>query len=169
MTVDVLRWSCLTSVAKYRDGWNRPYDVLTIPGNLLMYGGASLIWQCLIGNGTSTAGQALTYANASNAYLGVGDSATAAAASQSDLQAATNKLRRGMNATFPAHTDGLASGNASIQFQATYGSADANFAWAEWGLFTASSGGRMLNRKVEALGTKSAGNVWVLTVTLSLA
>lgn len=169
MTADVIRWRCRARVDKYLPGGAEPHEVLERNGNLLMYGGASLLWQCLIGNGTSTAGQNLTYPSASNAYLGVGDSSTAAAADQSDLQASTNKLRRGMNGTYPSHSDGSSSGNASIQFQSTFGSADANFAWAEWALFNASSGGRMINRKVDALGTKSSGNVWVLTVTLSLA
>ena len=36
-------------------------------------------------------------------------------------------------------------------------------------MFNGSSGGRMLNRKVEALGTKASGTTWALTVTLSIA
>lgn len=148
-----------------------PFEVLERHGNLLMYGGASCQWQTLIGNGTTTAGQALTYFSNAQAAIGVGDSTTAAAATQTDLQAATNKLRKAMDASYPSHTDGTTSGAASIQFKATFGSTDANFAWQEWGVFNSATAatGRMLNRKVESLGTKASGTSWVMTVTLSLA
>jgi hypothetical protein len=147
----------------------RLVDTLHREHNLLMYGGASCLWECLIGNGTATGSSTLTFFNNSNAYIGVGDSTTAAAATQTDLQASSNKLRVAMNATYPIHTDATTSGAASIQFQATFGTSAANYAWQEWGLFNGSSGGRMLQRKVESLGTKSAGSTWVLTVTLSVS
>lgn len=146
-----------------------PYDVIEREGNLLMHGGASAIWQALIGNGTTTAGQPLTYFNAANAHLGVGDSTSAAAATQTDLQASTNRLRKAMDAGYPQHTDGTGAGNATITFRATFQTGEANFAWNEWGIFNAASGGRMLNRKVEALGSKTSAASWVLTVTLTLA
>src|SRR5690349_9818566 len=81
-----IEWRCRWKVEKYH-GDNldaAPYEVIEQEGNLLMYGGASCLWQCLIGNGTGTAAQTLTYFNNSNAYLGVGDSTTAAAATQTD-------------------------------------------------------------------------------------
>lgn len=143
-----------------------PYEVIEREGNLLAYGGISNIWQCLIGNGGSGS---LVYFNNSNAHIGVGDSTTAAAATQTDLQAATNKLRKAMDATYPTHTDGTTSGAASIVFRSTFATGDANFAWEEWGVFNGSSGVRMLNRKVEALGTKTSAASWQLTVTLSLS
>jgi hypothetical protein len=76
-----------------------------------------------------------------------------------------------MDATYPQHTDGTTSGAASIVFKSTFGTSDANYAWAEWGVFNSPTAatGRMLNRKVESLGTKSAAATWVITVTLSLA
>jgi hypothetical protein len=141
----------------------QPYDVVEIDGNVLTYGGASALWHRLIGGSSVSA-----YSNA-NAHLGVGDSNTAAAAGQTDLQAVTNKLRKAMDATYPVHTDATTSGGASVQFKATFGTSDANFAWLEWGIFNASSSGRMLNRKAENLGTKVAGTSWVLAVTLTLS
>lgn len=144
---------------------------VTRDGNLLMYGGASCLWQCLLGNGTGTGGQALTFFNNGNAAIGVGDSTTAAAATQTDLQAATNKLRKAMDATYPSHTDGTGSGAATVTFRATFGSSDANFAWQEWIVANSPTAGtgRALNRKVESLGTKASGTTWVFTVTLTLA
>jgi hypothetical protein len=111
----------------------------------------------------------LTYFNNGNAYIGVGDSTTAAAATQTDLQASTNKLRKAMDATYPQHTDATTSGAASIVFKSTFSTSDANYAWQEWGIFNGSSGGRMLNRKVESLGTKTSAASWAFTCTLTLS
>lgn len=140
-------------------------------GNLLMYGGASCLWQCLIGNGTASAGQALTYFNNAQAAIGVGDSSTAAAATQTDLVAATNKLKKAMDSTYPQHTDAATSGAASIIFRSTFATGDANWAWQEWvvGNSTTAATGRILNRKVESLGTKTSAASWQFTVTLTLA
>ncbi len=140
-------------------------------GNLLMYGGASCQWQTLIGNGTATADQALTFFSNARAAIGVGDSTTVAAATHTDLQAASNKLRVAMNATYPLHTDGVTSGAASIAFASTFSTAQANWAWQEWGIFNSvtAATGRMLQRKVESLGTKTSASAWTLTLTLSLA
>lgn len=164
---DVIRWRCRTVLDKYADEAARaadePYDTVEIDGNLLMYGGASALWDLLIGAGNVSA-----FSNA-NAYLGVGDSSTAAAATQTDLQAATNKVRVAMEASYPSHTDGTTDGSQSVSFRASFDGSTGNFAWAEWAIFNASTSGRMLNRKVESLGTKASPAVWVLTVTLSLA
>lgn len=146
-------------------------ELVDIDGNLLVYGGAGVQWQTLIGNGTTSAGQALTFFNNAQAAIGVGDSSTAAAATQTNLQAATNKLRVAMDATYPVHTDGTTSGAASIAFRSTFATGQANFAWQEWGIFnsTTDGTGRMLNRKVESLGTKTSASTWTLTLTLTLA
>ena len=148
-----------------------PYETIEREGNMLVNGGISCLWEALIGNGTATAGQTLTYFNNGNAAIGSGDSNTAAAATQTDLQAATNKIRKAMDATFPAHTDGTTIGAASIQFKSTFGTSDANWAWAEWGVFNSASAGvgRMLNRKVESLGTKTSAASWTFTVTITIS
>jgi len=100
--------------------------------------------------------------NNANAKLGVGDSATAFSATQTDLQAATNKIRKPMETGYPTRS------NNTLTFRATFQTHEANFTWQEWGIFNAASGGTMLNRKVENLGTKSSSDVWQLTVTLTV-
>jgi hypothetical protein len=148
------------------------FDSIEVEGNLLVIGGASVQWQTLIGNGTGTAGQALTFYNNANAAIGVGDSNTAAADTQTNLSAATNKLRKAMDATYPLHTDSTGTaGSKSITLRSTFGTSDANWVWNEWGVFNSATDGtgRMLNRKVESLGTKTSSATWVLTITLSLA
>lgn len=183
---DGLFWHCETKVERFwgdptleerESGLVLPYDTQEVPGNVLVIGGASIQWQTLIGNGTATAAQALTYYNNGNAYISVGDSTTAAADTQTELQAATNRTRKAMDATYPLHTDSTGTvGSKSIVFRSTFATTDANYAWQEWGIFNGAgtggpptTGGRMLNRKVESLGTKTSAATWVLTITLSLA
>lgn len=108
------------------------------------------------------AGSVTAFDNA-HAYIGVGDSTTAFATSQTDLQAATNKLRKAMDATYPS------GGSNVLTFRSTFATTDANFAWQEWGVFNASSAGTMLSRKVESLGTKTSAQTWVMTVTLTFS
>lgn len=107
-------------------------------------------------------GEAATAYNNANAFLGVGDSTTAFAATQTDLQAATNKLRKAMDASFPSRSANV------LTYEATFGTADANFVWNEVGLFNASTAGTMLDRVVVSLGTKTSSATWVLTFTLTL-
>lgn len=167
MADEAIQWQVAWKLEKFNvleryHGVTEPYEVIDGEGNLLMYGGASALWERLIGTG-------ITAFDNTNAYIGVGDSTTAAAATQTDLQAATNKHYEPMDSTYPTHTDGTTSGSASIVYKATFETADANFAWEEWGIFNASSSGRMLNRKVTALGTKTTADEWVFTVTITLA
>lgn len=169
--VDISGISGEEQVRILREAGFLPTEVLEIEGNLLMYGGVSVLWQALIGNGTATADQTLTFFSNARAAIGVGDSTTAAAATQTDLQAATNKLRKAQDATYPQHTDATTSGAASIIFRSTFATSEANWAWQEWGVFNSATAatGRMLNRKVESLGTKTSAASWTLTVTLSIA
>lgn len=108
-------------------------------------------------------GNSYTPFNAANSYIGVGDSLAAFAKTQTDLQASSNKLRKPMDATFPT----VASGTI-LTFQGTFGTTDANFDWNEWGVFNASSGGTMLNRKIGYLGTKTSAQTWVLQGILTV-
>ena len=104
----------------------------------------------------------VTAFNNANAHIGVGDSTTAYANTQTDLVAATNKFRKPMDATYP--TD---SGAGVLTYRATFALGDANFAWNEWGVFNAAAAGQMLNRRQEALGTKAGTQSWQFTVTLT--
>jgi hypothetical protein len=110
----------------------------------------------------STFAAASTPFSNANSYIGVGDSTTAFAVGQTDLQAATNKLRKAMDATYPQLATNV------LTFRSTFATGDANFAWQEWGVFNASSAGTMLNRVVESLGTKTNTQTWQFTVTLTV-
>lgn len=118
--------------------------------------GAILAAQCLMNDSA-------TFLNNSNAHTGVGDSNTAFAAAQTDLQAATNKLRKAMEASYPTRSSG------ALTFRSLFGTSEANFAWQEWAVFNASSSGTMFSRKVESLGTKTNTQSWQLTATITVA
>jgi hypothetical protein len=109
-------------------------------------------------------GEAVTAFNNASANIAVGNSATAFAATQTDLVGAS-KFRKQMDATFPTRAANV------LTFRATFATGDANFAWAEWGItnsVASQSGGTLLNRKVDALGTKTSSQSWQFTVTLTV-
>jgi hypothetical protein len=104
-----------------------------------------------------------TFLNNTNAHLGVGDSSTAFSAAQTDLQASTNKSRRPMEATYPQRSSG------AVTLRSLWSTSEGNYAWNEWGTFSAASAGNMWQRKVESLGTKTSSQSWQLTATLTFA
>lgn len=134
----------------------RPDEDQEIPGNLLLNEGIAEMLDLMAGEGSPTA-----YSNA-NARVGVGDSNTAAAATQTDLQAATNKTYKAMNGTYPTRT------NQTMDWQADFTSGEANYAWEEWVIDNGGTALKTLNRKVEALGTKSTGT-WTLTGSVTIS
>jgi len=161
---DTVKWRCRWKVEKFYgdDLTVKPFEVVEREGNLLVYGGASALWHRLIG------GNSVTAFDSANARIGVGDGVAAADPLQTDLQG-SNTLRKGMDATFPQHTDGVDAAAVTATFRSTFSTSEANFVWNEWGLFNGAVGGRMLNRKVENLGEKTGAASWVFTVQLSLA
>ena len=136
---------------------NTPYEDKVIGENILVNAGINALLTLLAGGG----GDAF---DNDNAYLGVGDSDTAAAAAQTDLQAVTNKVRVAMNETFPTYgTD------QKITFQSDFTADVANWAWEEMAVFNAASAGTMLNRLVSDQGTKTAGQTWRLSLEITLS
>ena len=131
-----------------------PYEVRVTDGNLLTTAGIGRIVSLLTGGGGQTV-------ISTSARVGAGNSSTAEAIGQTDLQAAagsTNRWFQTCTVTTPSNVLTLA---------ATFGTADGNFVWAEWcidvGTPTVASGNTvsalMLNRKVAANGTKAPLNV----------
>lgn len=154
----------------------KPYAVSQFENGALN-AGITAMWNIVFGNssaantGASPAGANAIYNNA-QARIGVGDSSAAFAATQTDLQAATNKFLQVMDATFPSVS------NQTISFRITVAGANANFAWNEFvvdncggsnSTSTTRSGGATLNRAVNAQGTKTSGQTWVPTISITLA
>lgn len=112
-------------------------------------------------------GDATNNYNATNGYLSVGDSTTAFANTQTELQAVTNRTRKQLTSSTRATN--------VISFVTTYASGDANYSWQEFGTFNAVgtggppvTGGTMLHRVVSNQGTKVAGQSWQLTMALTI-
>jgi hypothetical protein len=106
--------------------------------------------------------------------LGTGDGAGTAAVGDTDLSAVAGSTHRWfqvMDPTFPSVATNVLTAKAS------FGTADGNYAWNEWGLDvgtpTVTSGNTvaalLFNHKTSAaLGTKGAGSTWALTVTVTI-
>lgn len=141
----------------FKDGIvdEHPFDIQEFKNAYVNAGGA-LFLDLLMGAGGTA------YNNA-NSYIGVGDSSTATTSGMTDLQAATNKLRKAMDATFPSR-----SGQVST-WKSTFGTSDANWQWNEVALFNASSAGTMLARGVVASPfTKTAAISVVQSYTITI-
>ena len=133
------------------------YEVVEGEGNCLLNTGIDEIWDLVTG---VVSGADHIFDN-SHTQIGVGDSDTAANASQTDLQAASNKTYKAMESGYPTSTSQKAT------FKSSFGADDANYAWKEW-VVKQSTSGKCLNRKVESLGTKSGGT-WTLEVNITLS
>lgn len=154
--VECAKWRPHWKIEKYR-GEALPenlYAVEEFDGNLLLNTGINALLNLLIGSGTAF--------NYTNARIGVGDSSTAAAAAQTDLQASTNKAYAAMDATYPQ-----VSGQ-TVTFRATFGSGVAAFAWNEF-VIKNNATGICLNRKVEAHGSKASADTWVVQVQITIS
>ena len=139
-----------------------PSEVVEWEGNLLTLVGAQRILDCLIGAATTT-----QMFNATNARIGVGDNATAAANTDTNLGVG------GANRYWQLVTS-VTRTTQSVAFVATFTGGTGNYAWAEWGLDNGSASSAtatapLLNRKVASLGTKTSAASWAFTVTISIA
>lgn len=136
---------------------NRPFDRSEFHDNVLLNEGITVLMSLLIGGAGTHFGNA-------NAYLGVGDSNTAASASQTALQAASNKAYKAMESGYPS-----ASGQ-TLTWRSVFGSSDANFDWNEFTVANGNSDSAVnLNRKVSAQGTKASGQVWTLDLAITFS
>lgn len=98
--------------------------------------------------------------DATNCRIGVGDSSTAFAVGQTDLQAASNKFRKLISG---APTVNAATGD--ITWSVTYANGEALFNFNEVGVFNHATAGQMLARKVISLGLKPSNEAWTIDLT----
>lgn len=140
----------------------RPFQVKTSLHNLLLNAGIQRMEDKFIG----AAGQVY---DATHSRIGSGNSSTAAAATQTDLQAAAGSGNR----QFKLVSSGPTRSTQTVTWVATFASGEAQFVWNEWGIDEGTADGTtvaatMLNRKVANPGTKGAA-VWVFTVTITIS
>ena len=154
---DKANWHAEWTIEKYHGDVcpENLYAVEHVHNNKLLNEGITEMLTLLIG------GTATPFNNA-NSYLGIGDSTTAAAATQTGLQAATNKAYIAMDTGYPQ-----VSGQ-TVTFRGTAGPAIANFAWKEYTIANGNSdSAKNFNRKVEDHGVKTSPDSWVLTCTVT--
>lgn len=125
-----------------------------IDGNCLLNEGINELWTILCSSGGTK------YDN-TNAQLGVGTDNTAADPSDSSL---TSGVWKAMEATYPTYGT-----SQKATWKSSFGSAEANQAWNEFSVRNGAVADKMLNRKVSAEGTKTAGQTWDLTLEITLS
>lgn len=171
-------WNCKARLLKYHEDITpfaklgrealfhklfKPFEVIEMEGNCLLNTGINEMWDIITGE--HSADVADHYFDEANAQIGVGDSTDEEDATESDLQAATNKCYKAMETGFPTSLTQKAT------FKSSFGSSDANYAWNEWVVKSVDGTNPTnicLNRKVESLGTKSTGT-WTLEVDITLS
>lgn len=142
-----------------------PYSVTEVVGNLITNAGWTRLMNLLTNQGAT---QAL---DATHARIGVGNSNTAEAYTDTDLGATAGSANR----WFQLVSGAGSLGTRTLTFTATFGTADGNFAWNETGLdFGTASGNTvtapLFNHKAGiAQGTKASGQTWTATAVLTFS
>jgi hypothetical protein len=145
-----------------------PYSSTEVVGNLITNAGWTRLMNLLTAQGGT---QALT---STSVRIGVGNSNTAEAYADTDLGAAAGSANR----FFQPVSGSGALGTRTLAFAATFGTADGNFAWNEFGLDvgtpTVTSGttvnALLFNHKAGiAQGTKASGQTWTATATITFS
>lgn len=142
----------------------QPYDVGEDEGNLITDAGWNLIMKNLAG----TAG---TLFSATVGRIGVGNGTTAVAYTDTDLSALTGSGNRQFKLIANAPSVG-SSHSSGLVFTATFGTSQANFHWQEFGTDQGTGDGTtvtavLLNHGLSDQGTKSSGQTWVATETIT--
>ena len=147
-------------IHKYRGAVISPETFIEteiIEGNCLLNEGITDMCKLIIGDGS------IQPFNAANTYLGVGDSSVAAVATQTGLQATTNKRFKPMANTYPKVV------GQTMYFRAVFGPTDAVYVWNEFTVVRGADDlGINMNRKVQAKGTK-ADDTWILECQITLS
>jgi uncharacterized cupin superfamily protein len=138
------------NVSKY-SGFDR------IVGNIALNEGISALIDLIAGTGVATPW------DSANARIGIGDSTVAESATQTGLQG-TNKVFKGMDATYPQKS------GTTCSWRATFGPTEANFAWNEFTVVNGADDTAVnLNRKVASKGTKVSEETWTVTVSITFS
>jgi hypothetical protein len=134
----------------------KTFEVAHIDGNCLCNEGINEINKLIAGTG----GVQYDHTNA-NLVVGTGSGAAAAADTEATFTAPVKVVA---DESFPTYGT-----SQKITWQATFTGLVANQAWGEFGVLNAASSGKLLNRKVSAQGIKVAGQIWVLTLEITLS
>ena len=142
------------SVEDFQKG--KTFEHNEFEGNVMLNEGINELWTILCSAGG-------TEFDNSNAYLGVGTSDDSEDATHTGLQA--NSVYKAMEAGFPTYGT-----SQKATWKASFGAAEANQAWNEFTVANGNSNSdKNLNRKVSAQGIKTSGQVWELSLEITLS
>jgi hypothetical protein len=143
----------------------RPYLTTELVGNLITNAGWTRLMNLLTNQGATQA------YDATHTRIGAGNSNTAEAYTDTDLNAAAGSANRWFQLVSGAGT----LGTRTLSWSATFGTSDGNFAWNEFGIDAGTASGNtvtapLLNHKAGiAQGTKASGQTWTATATLTFS
>jgi hypothetical protein len=142
-------------VIKRRVGEAKPYAIEESEHNCFLIEGMNAMWNLILG-------LTETPFSSSNAYIGVGDGATAESELQTGLQG-TNKYYKGMASGYPKGP--ADAGDKKAVFRSVFASGEANFAWNEVTVANGNSdAAKNMLRIVASKGTKQSGEEWTAEV-----
>jgi len=136
----------------------QPYEIITIPDNILLNTGITEMWNLISGDVGAT-----PYDNA-NSQIGVGSDLTVEDPTQTGLLDASAEFVA-MEVGFPT----LAG--QTLTFRGVFDGSTANFDWREFSVANGSPAttGINMNRKVDNQGTKAGGQTWTLDLSITLS
>lgn len=138
---------------------DKPYDILEAICergiNCLLNGGITAMWNLM-------AGLSADHYSEAAAAIGIGSTATAASAAQTNLLDAS-AVWKAMDAGYPTVA------NQTITFSGTFADGQAEFAWQECAVRNGNATPVVMNRVVSSKGTKGAGEEWVARLQITLA
>lgn len=140
-----------------------PYSVTETTGNLITNAGYSRIGNLFTAQGATQA------FDAAHCRIGAGDGTTAVAYTDTDLSALAGSTHRWFQLVSAVFTIG---GTRTWTVAATFGTADGNFAWQEFGIDQGTASGNtvtaiLLNHALSSQGTKASGQTWTATATIT--
>lgn len=142
----------------------KPYLSTVVEGNLITTAGWTRASNLLTNQGATQA------MDATHTRIGAGNGGGSAAAGDTDLSAVAGSANRWFQLVSGA---GTVSTN-TLAFSATFGSADGNFAWTEFGIDVGNTSSSnavaalLYNHKTSiAQGTKASGQTWTPTATFT--
>jgi hypothetical protein len=143
----------------------QPYRTSEVVGNLITNVGWTRLMNLLTNQGATQA------YDATHTRIGAGNSNTAEAYADADLNAAAGSANR----WFQLVSGAGSLGTRTLAWSATFGTADGNFAWNEFGIDLGTASGNtvtapLLNHKAGiAQGTKASGQTWTATATITFS
>jgi hypothetical protein len=140
-----------------------PYSVTATKGNLITNAGYTRLGNLFTGQGATQA------FDAAHCRIGAGNGSTAVTYADTVLSAAAGSTNRWFQLVSAVFTIGA---TRTWTVAATFGTADGNFTWQEFGIDQGTASGNtevaiLFNHALSSQGTKASGQIWTATATIT--